>query len=165
MKCRKGKEMKKADLILSGKAVFTSTSDKAEPGFVAVSDNRIIAVGGPRDSYDEFVGQGTEIYNFEDELIMPSFYDSHKHLVLVGMYKAFVNLGEAKSEEEAAQMVRDFAGTIPENDWIIGFNWYHVFWDNKTPPTKMSLDKYMQDRPVFLINAEAHGAWVNSKAL
>lgn len=32
-------------------------------------------------------------------------------------------------------------------------------------PTKYSLDRYFPDRPVFLLNAEAHGAWVNSKAL
>ena len=50
-------------------------------------------------------------------------------------------------------------------DWILGFGWYHIFWDNKTPPTNKSLDKVFPNIPVFLLNAEAHGAWVNSKAL
>ena len=63
-------------------------------------------------------------------------------------------------------MVKESVDRSGEKEgWIIGFSWYHVFWENKTLPTKKSLDEYFPDRPVFLVNAEAHGAWVNSKAL
>jgi hypothetical protein len=157
--------MKKADLILAGNAVFTGLADTAGPGWVAVSGNRIMAAGSLEEGYEDLVGPDTKVRKYGDELIMPSFYDSHTHLVLAGMYKTFVDLGAAKSEDEAARMVRDFAAAIPDDEWIIGFNWYHVFWDDKTLPTKASLDRYIPDRPVFLVNAEAHGAWVNSKAL
>lgn len=157
--------MQKADLILKGDAIFTGLSDNAMPGFVAVKDNKILAVSDKKAKFDDFKDKDTKVFEFGDELIMSSFYDSHTHLILAGMYKTFVNLGDAKSEEEAAKMLGDFAKTIPNDKWIIGFNWYHVFWDEKVLPTKFSLDKYVSDRPVFLINAEAHGAWVNSKAL
>ena len=157
--------MQKADLILTGDAIFTGLTDKAQPGFVAIKDNKILAVSNEKENFHDYQDAGTEVFNFGNQLIMPSFYDSHTHLILAGMYKTFVNLGDAKSEEEAARMVGDFAKTIPNDAWIIGFNWYHVFWDEKVLPTKFSLDKYVSDRPIFLINAEAHGAWVNSKAL
>lgn len=157
--------MQKADLILKGDAIFTGLSDNAMPGFVAVKDNKILAVSDEKAKFEDFKDKDTKVFEFGNELIMSSFYDSHTHLILAGMYKTFVNLGEAKSEEEAAKMLGDFAKTIPNDKWIIGFNWYHVFWDEKVLPTKFSLDKYVSDRPVFLINAEAHGAWVNSKAL
>lgn len=157
--------MCKADLIICGKAVFTGLKNNPEPGFVAVKGNRIIAAEKGNQSFENFADRNTKIYMFEDQLIMPAFYDSHTHLILAGMYKTFVNLGDAKSEEEAAGMVKAFADTVPDAEWVIGFNWYHVFWDKKVLPSKYSLDKYIPDRPVFLINAEAHGAWVNSKAL
>jgi predicted amidohydrolase YtcJ len=157
--------MQKADLILKGNTIFTGLTDKVMPGFVAVKDNKILAVSDDKAKFEEYMDRDTKVYDYDNELIMSSFYDSHTHLILAGMYKTFVNLGDAKSEEEAAKMVGDFAQTIPNDKWIIGFNWYHVFWDEKVLPTKFSLDKYVSDRPIFLINAEAHGAWVNSKAL
>ena len=157
--------MQTADLILTSDTVFTGLSDRPTPGFVAIKGNKIMAVSDDKEKFADYKDDHTEVHHFGNQLIMPSFYDSHTHLTLAGMYKTFVNLGQAKSEIEAAEMVGKFAETMPEASWVIGFNWYHVFWDDKVLPTKLSLDRYISDRPVFLINAEAHGAWVNSKAL
>lgn len=156
---------KKADLIFKSNVLFDGFRRIEGGGFVAVRGNKILATGKNHLDMESFIGPSTKVYEFKDKLLMPSFHDSHVHLILSGMYKTYVNLGVAKSEEEAARMVKKFADTIPNDRWIIGFNWYHIFWDDKILPTKLSLDKYISDRPVFLINAEAHGAWVNSKAL
>jgi len=157
--------MQKADLILTSEAVFTGLTDEPAPGFVAIKGNRILAVSENLESFSDLMDEHTEVQHFGNELIMPAFYDSHTHVILAGMYKTFVNLGQAKSEEESAKMVGEAAEAMPDVPWVIGFNWYHVFWDDKVLPTKHSLDRYVKDRPVFLVNAEAHGAWVNSKAL
>jgi predicted amidohydrolase YtcJ len=76
-----------------------------------------------------------------------------------------VSLWTAQSEEEAAEMVRQFAESRPDDPWIIGFSWYHVFWKEKRLPHRKTLDRVVPDRPVFLFNAECHGAWVNTRAL
>lgn len=154
----------KADILLKGNVIFDSVSEEPFSGFVAISGNKIISVGS-YEGADDFCGADTQVYDCQDRLIMPGFHDSHTHLIMAGMYKTSVNLGAAKSEEEAARMVYDFEQAHPTTGWIYGFNWYHVFWNDKTLPTKFSLDRYFPDRPVFLVNAEAHGAWVNSKAL
>ncbi|MEG1742494.1 MAG: amidohydrolase family protein, partial [Acetivibrio sp.] len=96
---------------------------------------------------------------------MPGFHDSHTHLTLAGMYKTYPNLGDGKSEEETAKTLKAYYDKNRKDGWIFGFNWYHVYWEKKELPNKKTLDKYFPDQPVFLINAEAHGAWVNSKAL
>ena len=155
----------KADIILKSNIIFDGFHKMPEGGFVAVKQNKILALGKSDIDLEGFIGPKTKVYRFKNKILMPSFHDSHTHLILAGMYKTYVNLGAAKSEDEAAQMVKRFADTIPNEGWIIGFNWYHIFWDNKVLPTKQSLDKYISDRPVFLLNAEAHGAWANSKAL
>jgi len=155
----------KADVIISGQAIFDSMNPEPFPGFVAVKDNRIVAVEKGLTTMKDLQDASTRQIDAGDGLIMPAFFDSHTHLILAGMYQSCVNLGEAVSEEEAAQMVKDYADRMPDLEWIIGFNWYHVFWEKKKLPLKDTLDKLLPDRPVFLVNAEAHGAWVNSEAL
>ncbi len=154
-----------ADMIIKGNAIFDSVSDKPFVGFVAVKGNRIAAVGKDMDSISQYAGADTKIIDAGDRLVMPGFHDSHTHLILAGMYKTYPNLGSARSEEEAAAMLKDYYDSQPGDGWVYGFNWYHVFWDKKELPRKETLDRYFPDRPVFLINAEAHGAWVNSLAL
>ena len=154
-----------ADMIIKGNAIFDSVSDKPFAGFVAVKGNRIAAVGKEMDSISQYAGDDTKIIDAGDRLVMPGFHDSHTHLILAGMYKTYPNLGSARSEEEAAVMLKEYYDSQPGDGWVYGFNWYHVFWDKKELPRKETLDRYFPDRPVFLINAEAHGAWVNSLAL
>ena len=154
-----------ADMIIKGNAIFDSVSDKPFAGFVAVKGNRITAVGKDMDSISQYAGADTKIIDAGDRLVMPGFHDSHTHLILAGMYKTYPNLGSARSEEEAAAMLKEYYDSQSGDGWVYGFNWYHVFWDKKELPRKETLDRYFPDRPVFLINAEAHGAWVNSLAL
>ena len=161
--------MKQADLIIKGNCIFDSISDEPFPGFIVVNGSRITCVCKGSDcSYESFCGPGTRVIDAGDRLVTAGFHDSHTHLTLSGMYRACVNLGSAKSEEEAAQMTYEFYKTHPDRDsggWVYGFNWLHHFWNVKEQPRKETLDKYFPDRPVMLLNAEAHGCWVNSKAL
>ena len=154
-----------ADLILKSSCIFDSVKDAPFAGFVAVKGNKVAAVDENLENVNKWTGPDTEVHDMGDRLIMPGFHDSHTHLILAGMYKSCVNLGKARSEEESVQMLKEYCDANPSEGWIYGFNWYHVFWDVKELPTKHSLDIYFPDRPVLLINAEAHGAWVNSKAL
>lgn len=155
----------KADIVIKSNAIFDSVAQKLFPGFVAVKGNRILEVGDPEKAA-QYIGADTRIIDCKNKLVMAGFHDSHTHLLMAGMFRTYVNLINARSEEEAVMMVKNAADQSPDKSgWVLGFCWYHVFWDNRTLPTKKSLDRYFPDRPVFLVNAEAHGAWVNSKAL
>lgn len=156
------------NLIMKSSAIFDGIEKEPFQGCIMVKGNRIERViRGAVADISTYVGPDTLQYDCGDKLIMPGFHDSHTHLLMAGMYQKFVNLADAQSEEEAVEMVQKAyeKGVYRGFDWIIGFSWYHVFWKNRTPPTKDSLDAVFPDRPVFLLNAEAHGAWVNSKAL
>jgi hypothetical protein len=96
---------------------------------------------------------------------MAGFHDFHIHLTLGCLFEDYVNLANARSAREAAQMVKNFADTRPDDEWILGFSWYHIFWDEKIMPDRSILDELIPGRPVFLLNAECHGAWLNSKGL
>jgi predicted amidohydrolase YtcJ len=155
----------KSKYIIKSNCIFDSIKSEPYEGFIVVKDNVIQAVGTDPCEMDKYLEPNIKIYEFKNKLVMPGFHDSHTHLLLAGLYKACANMGAARSEEEAVHMLYDFEKAHPTEGWVYGFNWYHVFWDNKALPTRFSLDHFFPDRPVFLVNAEAHGAWVNSKAL
>lgn len=158
------KENDLADLVIKSNSIFTSNSETPFEGSIAVKGNKITAVGSNKD-VETLIGPGTKVYNFKDNLVVPGFHDSHVHMILSSLLIDNVNLLDAKSEEEAARKVYDYEKDRPEYPWVLGFSWYHIYWDKKVLPTRHSLDKYFPNRPVFLLDGEGHGAWVNTKAL
>ncbi len=158
----------KADLIIKSNSIFDGVCQTAFPGYVAVKGNKIISVGKADDTTDftDLADGHTVIREFGDNTVMAGFHDSHTHFLMGGLFKTHVNLADARSEEECVQLIKEAVDRGEEKGkWILGFSWYHVFWENKQMPTCKSLDKFFPDRPVCLINAEAHGAWVNSAAM
>ncbi|OIK16864.1 amidohydrolase [Bacillus sp. MUM 116] len=153
-----------ADIIISSNAVFTGLSDQPEPASIAIKDNIIVAIGC-MEEMKAFAGENTKIYNFKDQLVMPGFHDFHLHIMQGAVALTSVNLFDARSEEEALEMICKFAESKPENQWVIGFMWDAGFWDTQQLPTRHSLDRILPDRPALLFHAEGHYAWVNTKAL
>jgi predicted amidohydrolase YtcJ len=154
-----------ADILIRGDAIFDGFSQSPFRGAIAVKDNRIVGV--LRDSKDKIeAGARAKIIDAGDRLVMPGFHDNHVHLLMAGMFGEYVNLNDAKSAEECAELTLAAANRNPDKSgWVIGFQWYHVFWSIPELPHKETLDAYFPDRPVFLLNAEAHGCWLNSKGL
>nr|WP_263326298.1 amidohydrolase [Neobacillus sp. Marseille-Q6967] len=154
----------KADIILTSKAVFTGLEDGPKPAAIAISGNRIIAVAA-LEEIESFIGENTLVHHFGDQLIIPGFHDFHVHAMMGGLSLESLNLFEARSERQAVEMVRQYAETNEEAEWIIGFMWDSSYWDDNKFPTRYTLDDAISDRPVVLFHAEGHYTWVNTKAL
>lgn len=155
-----------ADKIIKGGAIFDSVRKEPFSGYVAVKGNRILEVGRGGQDASHLTGPDTQTLTFQDETIMAGFHDSHTHLLMAGLFNTYVYLVNAKSEEEAVELTKAFdAENGGGSGWVYGFGWYHVFWESKAFPTHDSLDKAFPDRPVCLLNAEAHGVWANAKAM
>ncbi|HBZ11815.1 MAG TPA: amidohydrolase [Bacillus bacterium] len=155
---------KKADIILSSNAVFTGKEDHPIQASIAISNNKIIAIG-TKDEMKAHTDGNTKIYDFKDQLITPGFHDFHLHIMQGCVFLDSVNLFDARSEMEALKMIQEFADSKPDEPWIIGYMWDAGYWDQQKLPTRHSLDRVLPDRPAILFHAELHYAWVNSKAL
>ncbi|MEK4069475.1 amidohydrolase [Peribacillus sp. FSL R5-0717] len=153
-----------ADVIISSNTVFTGLSDQPEPASIAIKDNKIVAIG-TEEEIKHCAGEHTKIYQFKDQLIMPGFHDFHLHIMQGAVALNSVNLFAARSEDEAVEMIGEFAKSKPENQWVIGFTWDAGYWDTQQLPTRHSLDHILPDRPALMFHAEGHYAWVNTKAL
>lgn len=154
-----------ADVILEGATIFCGEQLPKDYDFVAIKGNKIIATGYA-DQKADYVGDATQILTLsKDNLVVPGIHDNHIHLIQAGMLDKYADLTAASSQGMAAEMTAAFAETIPDETWVMGFGWSRMGWEDKTLPTKESLDRCIPDRPVFLLDSELHGAWVNSKAL
>ena len=151
------------DLIVHNAVVFTG-----DPGpmaeAVAVRANQILKVGSNREIL-RLQRPQTLTIDAKGAAVVPGFNDAHVHLVRGGLTLDSVDLAQATSVAEALAMVEAWAAEHPEREWILGRGWNEALLDAEVPPTRQALDAIVGDRPVQLVSAGGHTAWVNSRAL
>ncbi|MFJ7940305.1 amidohydrolase [Peribacillus sp. NPDC096622] len=155
---------KKADIVLSSDAIFTGLTHEPTSGAIAILGDKIMSVGSKAE-IDPFIGSGTKVFNYGNQLIMPGFHDFHLHIMFSALSLNSINLFEARSAQEVAEKVLEFSKDCPEEEWIIGMQWDAGYWHDKQEPHYKILDAVIPDRPVVLFHAEGHYTWVNSKAM
>lgn len=146
------------------KNIYTAVSDKLIDGYVITEGNKIIFVGNKTDG-EKYIDSLTEMIDVSNNFMMPGFHDFHVHLVSGGLLQEDGILRYTKSEEEAARYLWELHKDNEGKRFIMGGAWDPLLWPEQKLPTKCSLDKYFPKTPVFLLNKECHGAWVNSAAL
>ncbi|CAN7535053.1 amidohydrolase [Peribacillus frigoritolerans] len=156
--------IKKADIVLSSDAIFTGLTHEPTSGAIAILGDKILSVGSKAE-IEPFIGSGTKLFNYGNQLIMPGFHDFHLHIMFSALSLTSINLFEARSAQEVAAKVLEFSKECPEEEWIIGMQWDAGYWHDKQEPHYRILDAAIPNRPVVLFHAEGHYTWVNSKAM
>ena len=152
-----------ADLILTGADVWTGDAARRWVRAVAVRGDRIVAVGNDED-VRAVQGPSTEVVALPGRMIVPGFQDAHIHPLFGARNLLELNLDDVFGRGAYLDAIAGYASAHPDLDWITGGGWaITAFPDGR--PTKEDLDAIVPDRPVFLMNTDVHGAWVNSKAL
>ncbi|MEU0985423.1 amidohydrolase [Streptomyces sp. NPDC005953] len=152
----------RADLVLTGGPVFTGDAARSWTDAVAVRAGRIVAVGAP--AARALIGPGTEVVELAGRLLVPGFVDAHAHPVFGGLERARCDLLGATGPRACAELVGAYAKRHPERPWVVGGGWSMDHFPSGAPD-RATLDAVVPDRPVFLLNRDRHGAWVNSLAL
>ncbi|WP_277245056.1 amidohydrolase [Micrococcus terreus] len=155
-------------LLLHSGHVFTGTELHPTATAVLVQGGQIAAVGTDAE-LEAACPRAVRRIDLQGGLITPGFVDAHVHLVMGGVERNSCDLTSAEGREEALETIRAYAETLPVTDrpgseWIVGGGWYK----GDFPPgaaTAELLDTVTGDRPAYLINADHHGAWVNTAAL
>jgi predicted amidohydrolase YtcJ len=151
------------DLLLTGGAVHTVDAARTTAEAVAVREGRIAAVGTARE-LGALAGPTTRVIELAGRMVLPGFQDAHLHPPHGGLAELRCGLHETSSRQECLDVVARYAAEHPERDWIVGGGWSMDSFPGGTP-LKGDLDTIVRDRPAFLLNRDAHGAWVNSRAL
>lgn len=156
------KSTKVSSIYFNGR-IYTSNDAQPFAEAMALSDNKIIAVG-TSEEIKKLAGPSTDTFNLQGKLVTPGFNDAHIHFLRGAMEMQTADLNRCITPKDATDTVLAFAQRHPEAAWVTGSGWqYTIFPDSK--PTKEILDAILPDRPVFLYAYDGHSAWVNSKGL
>jgi predicted amidohydrolase YtcJ len=165
-----------AEVVLTGGPVYTADAagrrmvPAAGPGgrpatAVAVASGRIAAVGEAADDHiADLTGPRTEVVDLRGRALLPGFQDAHAHPAFAGVTMIGCNLIGASTLDEALARISAYAAAHPGREWIAGAGW-RMEWFAGGTPSRQALDAVVGSRPAYLLNRDAHGAWVSSRAL
>jgi predicted amidohydrolase YtcJ len=142
--------------------VFTATGDRAVEAAVAVRGDRIVAVDEA--GAHALVGPGTEVVHVPGGMVVPGFQDAHVHAPFAGHNLLRLWLNDDCGKDAYLARIKQYADEHPDEEWIVGGGWAMEYFPGGTP-RREDLDAVVPDRPVFLMNRDVHGAWVNTRAL
>jgi len=151
-------------LIILNANVHTMDSGHPTAEAVAVSGNRVVALGSTEE-IRSLAGNETHVIDAAGRLLLPGFNDSHVHFLSGGFSLSNVDLRDAKSPQEMAARLADFAKKTPKERWILGGDWDHEKWPDAPLPTRQMIDAATPDNPVFINRLDGHMALANSLAL
>ncbi|NER19113.1 amidohydrolase [Spongiivirga citrea] len=152
-----------ADTIFVNGVIWTANPNMKEVEAMAVKSDTIIAVGSTID-LQKYIGKSTHIVDLQNKFVTPGFIDAHVHLLMGGNSLLSVQLRDAKTKEEFAKRIKDFASGIKPNQWIVEGNWDHTLWGGELP-TKEWIDVFTQQNPVAVYRMDGHMILANSAAL
>ncbi len=153
-----------ADVILTNGRVHTMDAALPLAEAVALTGNRILALGSTAD-IALLRGPKTQVIDLSGRLLLPAFADSHVHLATYALARQRMDLSSACSAEEVATIVAQQASNTLPGRWLRGHGWDRNVWRDSTLPTKVVLDAAAPEHPVALGSKDLHSVWVNSQAL
>jgi hypothetical protein len=150
-------------LWLTGATIWTGRGEVVASGAVGVERGRIVTVG--REITPRHRDRADEVIDLRGHTLLPGFQDAHVHPVHGGLRRNTCDLTDAANDAAGyAAAVGAYARGHPGQGWLTGGGWHMPHFPGGLP-RREALDAVVADRPVLLINADGHGAWVNSRAL
>jgi len=148
--------------IVNGR-VWTGVADRPWAEAVALSDDRIVAVGSD-DEIRALTGPSARVIDARGGLVAPGFIDSHVHFLSGGMNLASVQLRDARTPAEFISRIKAFASTVQPGVWITGGDWDHQNWGGELPASSW-IDSITPDNPVWINRLDGHMALANGAAM
>jgi predicted amidohydrolase YtcJ len=153
-----------ADLVLLHGHIFTADPEHPDAAALAIWQGRIIAVGSDAE-VGALVGPRTRVIGLAGRRALPGFRDSHVHFLDGGLGLSRVDLKDARDEAELGRRLIAFDRKLLPDRWLLGGLWDHDRALGGRLPDAALLDKYVPNRPAFLVRYDGHMAVANSRAL
>lgn len=153
-----------ADLVVLNGNVHTGSKAQPRARAIAVSGNKIIAIGDDA-QIRALAGSKTRVIDAGGKTVIAGFNDAHVHFLETGQQLSSVDLRDAKTPQEFVARIKAFAEKLPKGRWILGGKWDHENWTPNALPTAALIDAATPDNPVFIDRLDGHMALANSVAL
>lgn len=157
--------VQRADLLIRANAVHTLVPGQEPQRALAIRGDRIVAVSAEANGLDSLVSEHTEVLELPHATVLPSFDDTHTHLIFAGLGAHDVPVQDARTLAEFLDLIRQRAAVTPEGEWIrTTTNWQELNLTERRMPTAAELDSATDRHPV-LVKRGGHNDVANSFAL
>lgn len=153
-----------ADLVLVNGQVWTVDQKKPEVSALAISQNKILAVG-QNSEIKKVIGPATKVIDLKGAFVLPGFIDAHTHFLNGGFALKAVKLRDCQSREEFVSRLEAKAAELPAGAWIVNGDWDHEQFNPPELPRKEWIDAATPNHPVCVNRFDGHMVLVNSLAL
>ena len=133
---------------------------------LAIRGNKVLAVGS-NEAVVSAAGSGAKIIDLAGRTVLPGFIEPHMHFALLAAFGHTEDVGPFKQPtfDACLKALRKVADNTGANEWIVARQFDPVLLEPPRELTTKELDKIDMDRPILVLNASGHIAYVNSKVL
>jgi predicted amidohydrolase YtcJ len=141
-----------------------------DPGFsehtaLAIRGGRVLAFGNDQDVL-ALAGPKAKTIQLDGRVVLPGFIEPHMHFALMAGLGHLQDIGPFKRATfndalDALREVRDSS----TDEWVMARQFDPILLEPPRDLTIRELDEVVRERPVFVLNASGHIAYVNSKSL
>ncbi len=160
-----------ADLIFVGKHILTVDEATAGADAVAISGDRILAVG-EREAVYKHQTPRTKIIELGERALLPGFIDAHGHAGMQSKLLTYANL--SPPPVGTVNTIADVIGTLKQyilerevqaGQWVVAFGYDDSLLAEGRHPTRDDLDAVSTEHPIFIMHTSGHLGVANSAAL
>ena len=158
------------DLLLFNGSFSTINSALPTASSVAITDGRIVAVGGS-ELIDKYKNSAKKAMDLNGQFAMPGFIEGHGHFSGLGKSLIHLNFLASKNWQEIVDQVATKAATLEPGVWIEGRGWHQEKWDTPLDrqihgyPFHDQLSAASPNNPVILYHASGHALFANDAAM
>ncbi|MBL8777494.1 MAG: amidohydrolase [Acidimicrobiales bacterium] len=154
--------------VLTGATVLPVDDSFSEAEAVAVSDGRIVAVGSEA-AVRAAAGPDARRVDRPGATILPGFIEPHAHLLPSALFGPWADVGPFRfpTVDGALGHLAALAAARPDggDDWVLARQFDPSLQEGPDELTTAELDRISTTRPVVVLNASLHFAYVNQVAL
>ncbi len=108
-----------AGLILHNGRIITVDPEFSIREAVAISGNRVLAVGGSKEILEKFRGPRTTLIDLDGRAVLPGLIDAHVHALESGLSELRAPLPPLDSIAAIQDYIRTRARSTPKGEWIV----------------------------------------------
>lgn len=154
-----------ADLVVRAGVIHALVDEEPATRALAVKGDRIVALSKDPRGLDASLGPDTVVIDQPSAAVLPTFDDTHTHLIVAAASAHDVPVHLAHDIPEMLDLIRNRAQQTPAGQWIrTTANWQEINLTERRFPTADELDTATDSHPVMVLRG-AHNVVVNHLAL
>ncbi|MFT4160518.1 amidohydrolase [Shinella sp.] len=153
-----------ASFIIRNARVLTMDEASPRAAALAVSGNRILAVGSEAE-IDAYSGPDTHVIDAKGATVLPGFNEAHMHIFGGSAELRELSLMGVKGFDALDKALKAYAADYPQRDLLIAQHADYTILSDDERVTRHHLDRILPDRAVLIFAPDHHTAWANTLAL